>query len=138
MKRLLLLIMAFAMLFPMVSSLGALEVTIGDGDINDRFPFDFWYKNSIYQCLYYPSELEMTSGTISQIKFYNNFSSDTITSKPIKIWLGTTSLESLSSGFVPTSSLTLVYDGTMDFPAGKTPLPLPYRRLLHMWVATSS
>jgi hypothetical protein len=119
MKRLLLLIMAFAMLFPMVSSLGALEVTIGDGDINDRFPFDFWYKNSIYQCLYYPSELEMTSGTISQIKFYNNFSSDTITSKPIKIWLGTTSLESLSSGFVPTSSLTLVYDGTMDFPAGE-------------------
>jgi len=124
MRRILLLLMALAMLLPMFSSLGALEVTIGEGDINDRFPFDFWYKNSIYQCLYYPSELGITSATINQIKLYNNFSSDTVTSKPIKIWLGVTGLESLSGGFVPTSSLTLVYDGVMDFPAGENTITI--------------
>lgn len=124
MRRLLLSIMVLVMIFPMLSSLGALEVTVGAGDENARYPFDFYWKNSIYQCLYFPDELGMTNGTITQLKFYNNFSSSTALSKPIKIWLGSTQVEDLSGGFIPSTSLNLVYDGTMDFPVGENTITI--------------
>ena len=72
MRRLLLLVMAFAMLLPMVSSLGALKLLLAPVT-NMRFSFDFYYKNSLYQCLFYPDELAITDGTITQLKFYSNF-----------------------------------------------------------------
>ncbi len=111
--------MAFAMLLPMVSSLGALEVTVGAGDEYARFPFDFYYKNSLYQCLFYPDELAITDGTITQLKFYSNFAAAITEPRRIKIWLGSTSLDDLSDGFIPSTSLNLVYDAYLSFPAGE-------------------
>ena len=118
MRRIFLLVMALAMLLPVVSGLHATEVTIGSGDQTARYPFDFYWKNSLYQCLYFPDELGFTSGTITQLKFYNNFSTADLVDKPVKIWLGTTQLENLNDGFIPASQLTLVYDGVMTFPTG--------------------
>ena len=53
MKRVILLIMALAMFLPMASGLKALEVTIGSGDQNTRYSFDYYWENSLYQCPYF-------------------------------------------------------------------------------------
>ncbi len=92
-------------------------VTVGNGNQNIRMPLDFYYRNSIYECLYYPNELGFISGTISDIILYNQFNSN-IVDTPIKIWLGSTTQPDLSSGYIPASQMSLVFDGTLNFPSG--------------------
>ena len=56
-----------------VQPAGVQAVTIGAGDQTARIPMDFWWLNSLYECLYYSDELGFTSGTITSIAFYNSF-----------------------------------------------------------------
>ncbi len=116
MKRLSLLLVMIFMLGLVASVLNATEVTIGAGDQTARVPVDMYWKNSIFQCLYYPDELGFVSGTISGVKFYNNFATN-LPSKPTKIWLGTTTQTALSA-YIPSTQLTLVFDGVVDYPIG--------------------
>jgi hypothetical protein len=106
---------------------GASIVTIGEGNSSDGIPWEFYYKNSLYQTLYYEDEIGMM-GNITAITFYYNFISN-ITNTPVKLWLGTTDLENLSTGWI-LDNLTLVYDGTLNFPSGENaiivPLQTPY------------
>ncbi|MCB5229877.1 MAG: choice-of-anchor J domain-containing protein, partial [Candidatus Cloacimonetes bacterium] len=96
---------------------GVQVVTVGEGDQNARFPLDFYWKNSLNQSLYFADELGITSSTINGIQLYNQFTSN-IASTPIKVWMGTTQLQDLSDGYIPSTQLTLVYDGDMAFPSG--------------------
>jgi len=99
------------------SVLHAEEVTIGAGDQTARVPMDFYWKNSLFECLYYPDELGFVSGTINALQFYNNFQ----TANPngaTKIWLGSTTMADLSGGWIPSTQLTLVYDGVVTYPSG--------------------
>jgi hypothetical protein len=99
------------------------SVTIGTGGLTVGVPWEFFYKNSLFQTLYYPDEFGMF-GQITGISFYNNFTSN-LTDKPIKLWLGTTTTADLSSGWIDPTSLTLVYDGTMNFPSGANTITIP-------------
>ena len=119
MRHLLLLLMAFTVLFALFTSLNALEVTVGAGDEWARFPFDFYYKNSLYECIFYPDELAITTGTITQLRFYSDSQSELSFTRPVKIWLGTAQEADLSGGFIPSTSLNLVYDGPVEFPPGE-------------------
>ena len=84
MKKLsLLLVMIFV--FGLIANVFAEEVTIGDGNEEARKPVDMYWKNSLFQTLYFPDELGFVSGTISGVKFYNNFTSD-LANKPVKIF----------------------------------------------------
>lgn len=51
------------------------SVTIGDGSQWGRVPMDFYYKNSLYQCLYYQAELGFTAREITALKLYSDFES---------------------------------------------------------------
>ena len=94
---------------------GASIVTIGEGNSSDGIPWEFYYKNSLYQTLYYEDEIGMM-GNITAITFYYNFISN-ITNTPVKLWLGTHDQRiSPPVGFY---NLTLVYDGTLSFPSGE-------------------
>jgi len=93
------------------------EVVIGSGNQMARIPLDFFYHNSLFECLYYQNELGFAQGTISRIAFYNNFVTQ-LSNKPTKIWLGTTTLTSLTAGWIPSSELTLVFDGEVSYPSG--------------------
>lgn len=96
---------------------GISAVTIGVGTEQARVPMDFYSKNSLYECLYYPSELGFVSGTIHALQFYNSF----VTANPAgatKIWLGSTAQTDLSEGWIPSTQLTLVFDGNMAYPSG--------------------
>jgi len=124
MKRLSLLLVMIFMLGLVASVLSATEVTIGAGDQTARVPVDMYWKNSLFECLYYPDELGFVSGTISGVKFYNNFVSN-LTSKPTKIWLGTTTQTALSA-YIPSTQLTLVFDGVVDYPSGANTINITF------------
>jgi len=106
-----------------VMSADIVMITIGEGNLNQGVPFEFYNRNSIFETIYLQSELDLY-GTITNLTFYNNFVTN-LEDKPIKIWLGTTNLENLSGGWILPSELTLVYDGTMDFPSGQNVISIP-------------
>jgi len=101
---------------------GAVVVTIGEGNLAEGVPLEFYYKNSIHQSLFYQSELNVF-GLVTALTFYNNFVTD-LPNKPCKFWLGQTNLSDLSSGWI-TTDLTLVYDGTINFPTGVNTITIP-------------
>jgi hypothetical protein len=107
---------------------GMMTVTIGNGDIMARMPVDMFWKNSLFETLYYPEEIG-AYGHISSLSFYNNFITD-LPNKPTKIWLGSTTQADLSGGWIPSTQLTLVYDGNVNYPSGANtisiPLQIPY------------
>jgi len=107
-----------------VQPAGVQAVTIGAGDQTARIPMDFWWLNSLYECLYYSDELGFTSGTITSIAFYNQFA-DSPANGATKIWLGSTNQADLSAGWIPSTQLTLVFDGNVTYPAGNNTITIP-------------
>jgi urease beta subunit len=106
-----------------VQPAGVQAVTIGAGNESARVPMDFYYENSLFECLFYPDELGFTNGTISSLAFYNNFR-DSITNSATKIWLGTTTQADLSAGWIPSTQLTLVFDGNITYPSGENTITI--------------
>ncbi|MCB5271159.1 MAG: carboxypeptidase regulatory-like domain-containing protein [Candidatus Cloacimonetes bacterium] len=102
---------------------GILSVTIGEGNELQGVPWEFFYKSSLFQTLYYQDEMAMF-GTITALSLYNNFTTN-LSNTPIKIWLGTTTSEDLSAGWIDPTSLTLVYDGTINLPSGANTITIP-------------
>lgn len=102
---------------------GIMVMTIGSGNEQSRIPVDMWWRNSLYETLYYPTEIGVV-GNISAIGLYNNFITD-LPNKPTKIWLGTTQNADLSAGWIPSTQLTLVFDGTVNYPAGQNNIMIP-------------
>lgn len=96
---------------------GVISVTIGDGSQNLRVPIDFFYKCSLHEALYSPDEIG-AFGNINTLMLYNQFPA-AAEETPIKIWMGITDLEDLSGGWIPADQLSLVFDGTITFPAGE-------------------
>jgi len=118
MKRLSLLLVMIFMLGMVASLLNATEVTIGAGDQQARVPVDMYWKNSLFECLYFQDELGFAAGTISELRFYNNFTTN-LPSMATKIWLGTTTQTSLSAtAWIPSTQLTSVFDGVVNYPSG--------------------
>ena len=125
MKRLSLLLVMIFILSLMVPMLNASEVTIGAGDQTGRIPVDMFYKNSLFECLYYQDELLIVNGSITGVAFYNNFSSN-LPGMPINIWLGITTQTDLSGGWIPSTQLTQVFTGNVDFPSGSNTINITF------------
>ena len=101
-------------------------VTIGSGDVEEHFPIDFWHWSSIYETLYLADELSFSSGTITSISLYYSFT-DAVVDGVTKIYLGSTTQNDLSAGFIPASQLQLVFDGAVDYPAGENTINIPFQ-----------
>jgi len=106
-----------------VQPAGITAITIGDGDELQGIPWEFFYKNSLFQTLYFENEINAT-GLITALSFFNNFSTD-LTQTPVKIWLGTTTENDLEAGWIEPTSLTLVFDGNIDLPSGENTITVP-------------
>jgi hypothetical protein len=89
-----------------------------------RVPFDFYYKNSASQTIYTPDQLGISGGAILSIAYENNFATDLSAGKSVKIWIGETTQADLSEGWVDPSTLTPVYDGVIELPAGQNVIPI--------------
>ncbi|HNQ44315.1 MAG TPA: hypothetical protein PKI59_07785, partial [Candidatus Cloacimonadota bacterium] len=101
-----------------VQPAGMLALTIGEGDATGRYPLDMYYMNSLFECMYYPDELGNTIGMIYGVGFYNTFQTD-LPNMPTNIWMGTTTQADLSSGWIPSTQLTLVFSGNVHYPSGE-------------------
>ncbi|MDD4309323.1 MAG: carboxypeptidase regulatory-like domain-containing protein, partial [Candidatus Cloacimonetes bacterium] len=127
MKRLSLLLVMIFILGMVFTALNASEVTIGAGDQQARVPVDMYWKNSLFQCLYLQTELNIVNGSITGVAFYNNFTSTDTMAKPTKIWLGTTTQTSLTAnGWIPSTQLTQVFDGVVDYPIGANTINITF------------
>ncbi|HNQ40231.1 MAG TPA: hypothetical protein PKO26_06475 [Candidatus Cloacimonas sp.] len=106
------------------------EVIIGSGTQTARIPLDFFYHNSLFECLYYQNELGFAQGTISSVAFYNNFVT-LLNNKPTRIWMGTTNLTNLNAGWIPSTELSLVFDGEVNYPSGMHIINIELDSLFH-------
>ncbi|PKN77570.1 MAG: hypothetical protein CVU48_11170, partial [Candidatus Cloacimonetes bacterium HGW-Cloacimonetes-1] len=126
-----LLLFVMILIFSWTTSiLTANEVTVGGGDQTGRVPVDMFYKCSLFQTLYFQNELNIINGSITGITFYNNFVTN-LPAKPVKIWFGMTPLTDLSTSWVPSNQLTLVFDGTVNFPSGQNNITIPLSTPFH-------
>ncbi len=94
---------------------GVIEINVGNGtENNDRTPVCFQYKNSLSETIIFEDELGISESFITQLTYYTNFNND-LYNKPTKIWIGETTQTNLTSGWIPASSLTQVFDGTINY-----------------------
>jgi hypothetical protein len=108
---------------------GLVAITIGAQTTlpTYRIPFDFYWKNSLAQTIFYPEEMNNMAGAITGINLFNNFATN-LPNKAVKIWMGTTNLPNLADGWVDPSTLTLVFDGTVNFPLGANTIFVPFNQ----------
>ncbi|MDD2229957.1 MAG: carboxypeptidase regulatory-like domain-containing protein [Candidatus Cloacimonetes bacterium] len=127
--------------FPYNNSSNAIEVSVMQNiaipplqpTSEERYPLDFFYKNSLCQYTLLPGDFSYppVSGMITSIELINNFI-DNIVGTPCKIWMGTTTQVDLTYGWIPTSQMTLVFDGLNNYPSGVNNIryqliaPFPY------------
>ena len=102
---------------------GTLSITVGDGSQLGRYPVDMFWRNSLFETIYYTQEMGLV-GTINSLSFYNNFTQN-LPNMPTKIWLGITQQQDLSAGWIPSGQLTLVFDGTVNYPIGTNAIVIP-------------
>ncbi len=111
-----------------VQAEGTIVVTVGDGSQTARIPVDMYYRNSLFETIYQASEIT-AGGMLMSITFFNQFVTN-LPNMPTKIWLGITGQNDLSAGWIPSTALSLVFDGTVDYSAGQNevliPLQTPY------------
>ena len=93
------------------------SVTIGDGDEMHLMPVTMYYRNSLWEGLYFPAELGFNDKPIVGVIFYNDFVTD-LPNKPTKFWLGATSVNTLENAWIPSTSLVQVFDGVVNYPIG--------------------
>ena len=107
-----------------VQPAGIQAVTIADGTATMRIPMDFFWKNSLSETIYLSDELGFVSGTITSLALYNNFV-DSPSNGATKIWLGSTNAQDLSGGWIPSTQMTLVFDGNITYPSGANTITIP-------------
>ncbi|MDY0128500.1 MAG: CARDB domain-containing protein, partial [Candidatus Cloacimonadaceae bacterium] len=98
---------------------------IGDAESSSTtnyMPFNVWYKNSVAETIYMAHEMQMASGTINAIIYYNTFTQDV--NIPVKIWMAH-STETVNSAWLPFENYSLVFDGTVLFPQGVNAVVIP-------------
>jgi hypothetical protein len=104
---------------------GVNELSIGDGDQNAKMPLDFWYKASMFETIYTADELNNFVGMITGLRLYNSFVTD-LPNMPTKIWLGNTAQNNLADGWIPSTDLTLVFDGNVNYPSGENTISIEF------------
>lgn len=108
-----------------VQGTGTVAVTVGDGTTTtNTLPIDFYYKSSLTETMYYPDEIT-SGGLITAIQYYYSFPEESLTNQALKVYMGTTTEADLSAGWVPSSSLTTVFNGTVNTPQGEGNINIP-------------
>ncbi|HPK60787.1 MAG TPA: carboxypeptidase regulatory-like domain-containing protein, partial [Candidatus Cloacimonas sp.] len=87
-------------------------------------PLNLYFKNSVTEELYFTDEMHLQTGIITAIAYKNNFT-DNIANKPVKIWMKCTTEQSLTTAWLSSQNYTLVFDGTINFPAGINYVVIP-------------
>jgi hypothetical protein len=102
---------------------GSVMVNIGSGEELARIPMDFWWKNSLFETIYFADEIN-TVGTITNILFYNDFVAE-LPAKECNIWMAETNLSMIGPEMIPATEMTQVFSSVIDFPVGQNIINIP-------------
>ncbi|HNQ44001.1 MAG TPA: carboxypeptidase-like regulatory domain-containing protein, partial [Candidatus Cloacimonadota bacterium] len=100
-----------------LSGTGLRGIRVGTANEIARMPVAMNYRNSLYETIFQGSELSGLSGYLTGLRWKYRFLEELL-QKPIKIWLGSTTSDNLIAGWIPSTQLSLVYDGQQDFIPG--------------------
>jgi hypothetical protein len=100
-------------------------ITLGTGSEEYSLPYDVFNGKSLSQTLYFPNEIGTNGGTIESLIYYSDFTG-TLNNAEIQVWIGETDTQNLSNGWVPLSSLTEVFNGTVSVGTGIQNLVVPF------------
>jgi len=87
-------------------------------------PYNFINLHSLTQTLYFPEEIGMTNMPVTAIQYTCLFDQE-LADVPVQIYMGETEKNDLSEGWIDPSTLTLVFDGSIDFAKGFNNLYIP-------------
>jgi len=105
---------------------GSYANTIGLGNELVRVPIDFYWRNSLYECIFEQSDLNGMHGTIYGLSWYNNFHSSPPPPTQTLIYLGSAPSASLANSWISADQLTPVYNGFVDYPQGQNRIFIPF------------
>lgn len=91
----------------------------------NSLPLNFYWKNSLSECLYTAQDMQLDSGNISAIVYKSNFVQELL-NKPVKVWIKNTDATDLNSGWSSFADYSLVFDGTLNFPLGVNLITIPF------------
>ncbi|MDR2928528.1 MAG: choice-of-anchor J domain-containing protein, partial [Cytophagaceae bacterium] len=99
---------------------GSFNGRIGMGTTsNINVPFNFTWSTSMVQTIYFDHELIGQQGAITGVQYFNNFTTESVVERPVKIWMANTERADVGTTWVPESEFTLVFDGIANFPLGQ-------------------
>ncbi len=89
-------------------------------------PINYYYKSCAVQTLYYANDINASEGVLQGISFTIKNDIDFV-APAIDVWVGETDRMNLKDGrFVDPASLTKVYSGPVDIPAGTVAFDIPF------------
>ena len=100
---------------------------VGDAEnatTSNLTPFNSYWKGFVAETVYLASEIQASSGTIQSVAYYNDFR-DQAWTMDAKIYMKNTDLADMSAGWPEFTGYTLVFDGTLDLPAGVNEVVIP-------------
>jgi hypothetical protein len=102
-----------------------IAVNFGDSAELSRIPVDFYWRNSLYECIYTAEELGHTAGWITAVSFYPQFTTESMMQQPLSIYLGNTTLNNLTDDWADPFDMGLNFYGNVDFPIGQEEVLIP-------------
>lgn len=102
------------------------EIQVGEGEEKYKHPVNLSLPQSLSQTIYYPDELGTNGGLIRSLSYYAAVSDTNLKDIPVQVWIGETWVENLKEGWIHPDSLTLVYDGAINFPEGECIVDIPF------------
>ena len=100
---------------------------VGSGEERARVPLDFYWRNSLYECIYSNEDLGGIAGEMTALAFYNDFPVNaTFGNQNIKLFVQSTTREDLSEGWIPGTDMILAYDGTAVFDPGQNQIRIDF------------
>jgi hypothetical protein len=104
---------------------GTFVAQVGEGNQQSiNIPFNFFWKQSLSQTIYFPEELGISGGVITSLRYNSIFAQD-LGDKEVKVWIGETDLDDLSDEWANFDNLTLVFEGTVTFMQGENEILIP-------------
>lgn len=111
-------------IYPQTAYTPVIGDPLGTTAVNS-LPLNFYWKNSLSETIYTAQEMQMTSGTIQGVAYFNNFTQN-INATPVKIWAKNTTATDLSTNWLDFTDYVLVFDGVVDFPVGVNTVYIPF------------
>jgi len=93
-----------------------IAVNIGEGSQLSRIPIDFFWRSTLYECIFTADELQHQSGALTAISFFPDFHTLDMLGQQITIYITHTHLNDLEDDWIPATGMLSVFNGLADFP----------------------